>query len=132
LDGKSLKIQQMKGKVILVDFMTTVCPTCKVASAGLQKLYQELGSKGFCPIGVALNVASADALKDYAVEHGLTYSLGTTAREDVASYLNHPAGKPLLVPTIVLLDRRGRVCSVDVGWKGEDTLRASVLRLLSE
>jgi hypothetical protein len=36
------------------------------------------------------------------------------------------------VPTIVLLDRRGRVYSVEVGWKGEDALRASVLKLLAE
>lgn len=132
LDGRSLKVHQMKGNVVLVDFMTTVCPTCKVASAGLQKLYRELGPKGFCPIGVALNVDSPAALKDYGQEHQLTFSLGTTPRGDVVAYLDHPPGKPLLVPTLVLLDRRGRVCSVEVGWKGEDALRASVLKLLAE
>jgi peroxiredoxin len=132
LDGGSLKVHQMKGKVVLVDFMTTVCPTCKVASAGLQKLYQELGPKGFCPIGVALNVDSPAALKDYGQEHRLTFPLGTTPRAEVGSYLDHPADKPLMVPTLVLLDRRGRVCSVEVGWKGEDALRASVLKLLAE
>jgi peroxiredoxin len=132
LDGKSLKVHQMKGKVVLVDFMTTVCPHCKMASAGLQKLYQELGPKGLCPVGVALNVDSPAALEDYVQEHRLTFALGTTPRADVGSYLDHPADKPLMVPTIVLLDRRGRVYSVEVGWKGEDALRASVLKLLAE
>jgi peroxiredoxin len=132
LDGGSLKVHQMKGKVVLVDFMTTVCPTCKLASAGLQKLYQELGPKGFCPVGVALNVDSPAALKDYGQEHRLTFALGTTPRADVGIYLDHPADKPMMVPTLVLLDRRGRICSVEVGWKGEDALRASVLKLLAE
>jgi peroxiredoxin len=132
LDGGSLNVRQLKGKVVLVDFMTTLCPTCKVASAGLQKLYLELGPKGFCPVGVALNVDSPAALKDYGQEHRLTFPLGTTPRAEVGSYLDHPADKPLMVPTLVLLDRRGRVCSVEVGWKGEDALRASVLKLLAE
>jgi peroxiredoxin len=122
----------MKGKVVLLDFMSTVCPTCKLASAGLQRLYRELGPKGFFPVGVALNVDSPAALKDYAQEHRLTFALGTAPRADVGSYLAHPADKPLIVPTIVLLDRRGRICYVEVGWKGEDALRASVLRLLAE
>ena len=132
LDGKSLKIQRMKGKVVLLDFMTTVCPTCKAASAGLQSLYQELGPKGFFPVVVALNVNTPGELKLYALEHGLTFAVGITAREGVGSYLNHPADKPLRVPTLVLLDRSGRVCSIEVGWKGADAIRASVLKLLGE
>jgi peroxiredoxin len=132
LDGKVLKVHRMKGKVVLVDFMSTVCPTCKLASAGLQNLYRELGPKGFYPVGVALNVDSPAALKDYGQEHRLTFALGTTPRADVGVYLDHPADKPLIVPTLVLLDRRGRLCSVEVGWKGEDALRASVLKLLAE
>jgi peroxiredoxin len=132
LDGRTLKVRQMKGKVVLIDFMTTICPTCKLASAGLQKLYQELGPKGFVPVGVALNVDSPAALKDYGQEHRLTFALGTTPRADVGKYLDHPGDKPLMVPTIVVLDRRGRVCSIEVGWKGEDALRASLLSLLAE
>jgi peroxiredoxin len=132
LDERLLKIHRMKGKVVLLDFMSTVCPTCKLASAGLQTLYQELGPKGFFPVGVALNVDSPAALKDYGQEHRLTFALGTTSRADVLSYLAHPADKPLMVPTIVLLDRRGRICFVEVGWKDEDSLRASVLKLLAE
>lgn len=95
-------------------------------------MYRELGPKGFCPVGVALNVDSPAALKDYGQEHRLTFALGTTPRADVGIYLDHPADKPMMVPTLVLLDRRGRICSVEVGWKGEDALRASVLRLLAE
>jgi len=132
LDGNTLKIHQMKGKVVLVDFMTTVCPTCKLASAALQKLYDELGVKGFCPVSIALDVGSAGALKAYGRKYRLTFTLATAKRGDVVRYLNHPLDRPLRVPTLILLDRRGRICTAEVGWKGEDALRASVLNVLAE
>jgi peroxiredoxin len=132
LDGKILKIGKLKGHVVLLDFMTTVCPTCKLASAGLQRLYLELGPKGLRPVAVALNVEKPDPLREYGQEHRLTFTLATTARAAVGRYLSHPPDQPLMVPTLVLLDRRGRICSVEVGWKDEAALRASVLKLLAE
>ncbi len=131
-DGKALKVHQMHGGVVLLDFMTTVCPTCKLASAGIQRLYQELGPKGFHPIAIALNVESAAPLKDYMREHGLTFPFGTVPRGVVATFLSHPADRPMYVPTIVLLDRRGRTCFVEVGWTGEEALRNRILKLLAE
>jgi peroxiredoxin len=132
LAGETLRVHQMTGKVVLIDFMTTVCPHCKMASEALQKLYAELGAKGFCPVAVALNVGWPGALKAYAEKNGLTFALATARREDVARYLNHPLDRPLRVPTLVLLDRRGRIRAIDVGWKGEDTWRARVRYLLAE
>jgi len=132
LGGKVLKVQSLKGKVVLVDFMTTTCPTCKAASAGLQRLYLELGPKGFYPIGVALNVDSPNPLRDYGQEHGLTFTLGTALRADVGSYVQHPPDKPFLVPTLVLLDRKGRIRAIEVGWKGEEHFRAAIAKLLAK
>jgi peroxiredoxin len=129
-NGPPLEVQKLKGKVVLLDFMTTVCPTCKLAAAGIEKLYRELGPRGFSPVAVALNVESPEALDPYRREHGLTFPLGVTSREVVGSYLQHPANQPFMVPTLVLLDRQGRICSVEVGWNGDAALRSAVLPLL--
>lgn len=120
----------MKGKVVVLDFMTTVCPACREASAGLEKLYREFGARGFQPIAVALNVDSPAALREYCQQHGLTFLCGTASRADVGSYLQHPADKPFLVPTLVLLDRQGRIRSIDTGWRGEEQLRTEIMKLL--
>jgi peroxiredoxin len=125
-------VGSFRGKVVLLDFMTTTCPACRQASRGIQKVYSELGSHGFQPLGVALNAGSPFELATYALEHQITFDLGTAPREEILSYLRHRFDRPLLVPTLVLLDRHGRVCSTEVGWRGEDALRASVLKLLSE
>lgn len=130
--GKVLRVQQLKGSVVVLDFMTTVCPSCKEASAGLQRLHVELGRKGFRPVGIALNVDTPAALTEYAKQNGVTFTLGTASRESVAAYLQHPPGRPFLVPTMVLLDRRGRVHSIDVGWRGEQHLREQIVKLLGK
>lgn len=132
VDARVLKIHEMKGKVVLLDFMTTVCPSCKLASLGLQKLYQDFGPKGFHPVAVALNVDSPAPLKDYMREHGLSFPFGMTPRNDIVKYLSHPQDRPMYVPTIVLLDRRGRIYSVEVGWNGEEAVRRQIVKLLAE
>ncbi len=131
-DGKVLQVRSLKGRVVVLDFMTTVCPSCRMASAGLQKLYQELGPKGFCPVGIALNVDAPPALESYRREHRLTFTLGTAGRASVLDYLQHPPEKPFYVPTLVLLDRQGRIRAIEVGWKGEEALRTAVLKLLTK
>jgi hypothetical protein len=98
----------------------------------LEKLDQEMAAKGFRAVAIALDTGSVDTLRAYRQEHRLTFTIGAAPREDVGRYLSHLADKPLMVPTLVLLDRRGKVCSGEVGWKGEDALRGSVLKLLAE
>lgn len=132
LGGGVIRIHQLQGNVVLLDFMTTGCPTCKSASAGIERVYRELGPKGFRPVAIALDVAQPAGLDGYRRALSLTFPLGTAPRGDVISYLEHSPMKPLYVPTLVLLDRRGNITSVEVGWRGEEALRASVLKLLSE
>jgi len=132
LTGAVIKVHQQQGKVVLLDFMTTGCPTCKVASAGIERVYRELGPKGFRPVAIALDVVHPAALDGYRRALSLTFPLGTAPRGEVIAYLEHSPMKPMFVPTLVLLDRRGNITATEVGWRGEDALRASVLKLLSE
>lgn len=63
--------------------------------------------------------------------HGLTFPVGIVGREEVQQFLSHPADKPLLVPTLVLLDRKGMVSMKETGWIGEQKLRSAITALLS-
>jgi thiol-disulfide isomerase/thioredoxin len=62
IDGKTIHVHRQPGKVVLVDFMTTSCPSCKRASAGIQALYRELGAKGFLPVAIAVDPQAWRAL----------------------------------------------------------------------
>ena len=130
--GKAIQVHQQPGKVVLLDFMTTTCPTCKKASIGIQALYKELGGRGFLPVAVALDPQATSLLPFYRNLYGLTFPLGTLPREEVVRYLDHPADKPMLVPTLVLLDRQSRISMKQVGWIGEEKLRSAVTKLLNQ
>ena len=132
IDGKAIQVHRQPGKVVLVDFMTTTCPSCKQASVGIQALYQELGSKGFLPVAIAIDPQASSMLPFYRNVYGLTFPVGILAREEVLRYLDHPADKPMLVPTLVLLDKQGRISMKQVGWIGEQELRSAVTKLLDQ
>lgn len=132
LDGQVLQIDKQAGKVVLVDFMTTTCPTCKKAAAGIQQLYREFGSKGFLPVALAIDPQAANVLPIYRNLYELTFPVAVVARDDVIRYLAHPANKPMLVPTLVLLDKRGRIVSKKVGWTDDQELRSAIAGLLNE
>jgi peroxiredoxin len=132
IDGKTIQVHKQPGKVVLVDFMTTTCPSCKQASAGIQVLYQELGEKGFLPVAVAIDPQAWRALPLYRTVYRLTFPVGIVAREEVLRYLDHPADKPMFVPTLVLLDKQGRISMREVGWIGEQKLRSAVTQLLNQ
>lgn len=131
MEGRTLDIQGLKGKVVLLDFMTTTCPLCKRASASLERLHKEFGPKGLLCVGVALNVAEPHSLKGYCQEQGVTFAMGTADLPAVAGFLDHPPQRTFLVPTLVLMDRQGRVREVEVGWSGDGRLRTSIARLLA-
>jgi len=132
IDGQTVEVANQPGKAVLVDVMMTTCPSCKLASEGIQKLYQQLGGKGFLPVAIAIDQQAPNALAFYRNLYGLTFPAGVTSRQEVLSFLGHPANKPLMVPTLVLLDKRGRICATQVGWIGEQELRLAVTRLLDE
>jgi peroxiredoxin len=132
VDGQTLEVLKQRGKVVLVDVMMTTCPGCKMASEGIQRLYQQLGSKGFLPVAVAIDQRAPNVLAFYRNVHGLTFPVGVASRQEVLSFLSHPANKPLMVPTLVLVDKRGSISATRVGWTGEQEIRLAVTKLLEE
>jgi thiol-disulfide isomerase/thioredoxin len=131
IDGQAIEIDRQTGKAVLVDFMTTSCPTCKLACAGIQNLYRELGGKGFLPVALAIDPQAPNVLPLYRNVYGLTFPVAVLPREEALRYLHHPTDKPMLVPTLVLLDKGGRVSMTQVGWSGEQPLRSAVNKVLS-
>lgn len=131
IDGQVLEVHKQPGKVVLIDFMTTSCPTCKQASAGIQKLYEDFGARGFLAVALAIDADAARVLPMYRSLYGLTFPVGVLARAEAVRYLEHPPDKLLYVPVLVLLDKRGRVIKKKVGWTGDQEWRSAIAEQLA-
>ena len=59
LQGKAWTLQELKGKVVLVNFWATWCPPCRKEMPDLEKLYRQYAAKGL----VVLAISDEDAGK---------------------------------------------------------------------
>ncbi len=71
LDGKQWTLQDLRGKVVLVNFWATWCPPCRKEMPDMEALYQRFGPRGF----VVLAISDEDAAKvaPFIAERKYTY-----------------------------------------------------------
>lgn len=131
-DGRSQDIAALHGQVVLLDFMTTTCPSCRAASSGIERLHARHAKRGLRVFGIVLNTDEPAQWREYAKANGLTFTLGTVDRSMVAGYLRHPPDKPFLVPTLALIGRDGRFRHIETGWNSEPELEQKIAALLRE
>lgn len=139
VDGQQLLLSGFRGKVVAVEFLHTTCPHCQDCSSLLQKMLREYGPRGFQPIGIAFNDMATLLLPDYIKQLGLTFPLGVGTREEVVDYLQFQMVKPLYVPQLIFIDRKGIIRAYFPGGdpfyeagKEEGNMRAQIEALLKE
>jgi len=77
IDGKSLKLSDYSGKVLIVNMWATWCGPCRQETPELIKLRQDYKSKGLEVIGLATeqNDADLEAVKSFVKEQKVDYKV---------------------------------------------------------
>ena len=76
LDGKDLKLEDFKGKVVLLDFWATWCGPCVAEMPSLKSLYDQYGGNAsFVMISLSLDEKQA-APKEFAEKNGIKWIQG--------------------------------------------------------
>ncbi len=137
VNGQQLLLSQLRGKVVLLEFLHTTCPHCQQSSAIIERLYKELGPRGFQPVGVAFNDNAAQLVPDFVRQLGLSFPVGVAPRETVIEYLQHDMTRPLYVPQMIFVDRKGVIRAQHGGEDDflkdlEPNVRAQLEELLKE
>ena len=114
LDGKSMKLSDLRGKAVLLNFWATWCEPCRVEIPWFVDLQKQYGGQGLVVVGVAtLDDSSPDQIAKFAKEMNINYPvlLATDAVTD--SY-----GGVDKLPTTYYVGRDGKIVERVIGLVG--------------
>ncbi|MEQ9455650.1 MAG: TlpA disulfide reductase family protein [Phycisphaeraceae bacterium] len=110
LEGNPVRLNQLKGQVVILDFWATWCGPCVVAMPELQRLHEKYADQGVTIIGVNLREDRATAQR-FVDQHNLTFEFVLDERGRTSKPYSISG-----IPQTVFIDREGVVQSVHVGF----------------
>lgn len=102
--NRLVRLSDLKGKVVLLDFWATWCGPCRMSIPGIQKLYDKNRARGFEVMGVALEHDEGQGIAGFTRDMNMTYPAGLPT--DKAGPGAYTTGS---IPQMVLVDKRGNV-----------------------
>jgi thiol-disulfide isomerase/thioredoxin len=126
LQGQEVSSDDLRGKVVLIDFWATWCQPCKREMPGYQKLIDRYGQRGFVVIGFKFDtMADTEDPQAFARRIGVRYPLAV-ATDDVKRRFGGVEG----LPTSMLYDRRGILRQKIIGFEYTDVIESELKPLL--
>lgn len=124
LDGKPLAAQALKGKVVLVVFWATWCPTCRKELPELQALYEKHRDRGLEILALSID-ADGFTVEEFWKDHDYRFPVAMRAPPHGQVF-----GPTKAIPALYLIDRQGVLRFARIGGIGKDKLEAQLLPLL--
>jgi len=124
--GVVVKISNLKGRVVLLDFWATWCGGCKVEIPWYMEFQERYKERGLSVVGVALDEEGWKTVQPFIEEKRVKYPvvIGTF---DLAK----PFGVEAL-PVTLLLDRSGRIADLRAGMVDKVVFQKEIEALLEE
>jgi thiol-disulfide isomerase/thioredoxin len=129
VNGKSVDLASLRGKVVVVDFWAVWCGPCVEALPKVEALAEKYQKQGVVVIGVHAVGTPLAAVEKFVKQHRLTYPIGLDFPDE--SGLGASAAKyvPRGIPSVFVIAPDGRIVSdsneIDVAEKAVQALVAA-------
>lgn len=134
--GGTFTIQDLKGKVILVETMAQWCTNCLAQQKQVLALHEALGERDdFVSLGLDIDPnEDAEMLKAYTERNGFTWKYAVSPAE-VSRDISQLYGDQFLNPPstpMLIIDRQGEAHPLPFGIKSASDLQAALEPFLQE
>ncbi len=125
LDGGRLASDDLRGRVLVVNFWATWCGPCRLEMPGFERVHRDRSDDGVFILGLSTDVTGRDGVRAFVRERGVTYPIAMATPQLRAAF-----GGFRGIPTTILIDRQGVIRHRITGFMVEPVLRAAIARLL--
>jgi len=112
--GKNIKLSELRGQVVLLNFWASWCGPCRQEMPLLEKLQQRYSALGFTVLGVNVEEDPSKAkslLKDIPVSFPILFDTQNTVSKQY---------QVSAMPSTVMIDRNGNMRYLHKGYKAGD------------
>jgi len=132
LDGTTFKLQDKKGKVVLVNLWATWCGPCIGEMPHLVEMQDKFRDKGFEIIGLDTDDESKEDIEAFAAKQKLNYQLGwadAPMMKEFVKITRLPG-----IPQSILINRDGQLTGVFTGGSPKviEKMKETVEKIVNE
>ena len=116
--GKTVKLSDYSGKVVILDFWATWCPPCVKEIPHFVELEKEFGGKGLKVIGVSVDQGGLPAIEKFMKKTPINYPIVLGDQKVHQSYQSYlPVSERGGIPFTFIIDRQGNIRKHFVGYR---------------
>ncbi len=120
LDGNTVRLSDLRGKVIFINFWATWCPPCRAEMPEIEAVHQEYKDKGVVVLGVDISEPES-TVRQYIQEGGFSWTIVLDKTGEVSRDYQITA-----IPTSFFLDREGIIRVVNIGAMTKRAMEAKL------
>lgn len=112
--GDTIRLEDLRGRVVVLDFWGTWCLPCKLSSPLVQKLHEDYEGKPVTVLGLAVRERDLSKPQEYMDENGYTYAILLEADAVASEY------RVRAYPSFVVIGPSGELLHMARGFHPEN------------
>jgi thiol-disulfide isomerase/thioredoxin len=128
VNGQPVSSEQLKGKVVVVDFWATWCAPCRAEIPGYISLQKKYGPEGVVIVGMSVDAQGPGVVKRFIEAQGMNYQI-VMADDEVQAAFGGAEGLTG-IPTTFIIDRSGMIRDRKVGAEHTEDFEARLVKYL--
>jgi thiol-disulfide isomerase/thioredoxin len=125
LDGRNLRLDELRGRPVILDFWATWCAPCRASMPHLSTMQVRYGTRGLVIVGLSVDDGPPQEVRRFAERLRLRFPVALASESLLDDY-----GPIRSIPTTIFIDRRGRIVRRVVGYVDAETLEGFVREIL--